>query len=615
MRYQIAPGKYRNIPNITIAMGFLLLLGIAYFVLNRMGYLDFSTNNNKTIVGDAGAAKTVDAEALMKTLPKSKVKAPSVTNDDPSVTIGIWTWQTVDGLIDAVGGMGVSGDHPDACLCQAGIKNTKLVVNNDTSEQIKMLAAGQLQFFTTTGDQSAVDIAGANLLLKASKEMSLVKAIMSGGYSWGEDCFMGPESILKDPNNAKGMLVFVASPYCDWNVIIDWAFDNGIPVNFNESLYDPDAINIVNASDHIEAAQKYGAGTKVKLKNKVTGKSEDYEPSGVGTWTPGDVMAIELRPTVRYKGRDEKLVKIVSTRKYSLMMPHILVGKPSFYNQHKEYMTTLLRCWLRSNERIKNDKEYFRVRVAALASIVFSIEGRGPSFWNHYFEPTNVDEKGRDMGTSLGGSRVNALSDVRALFSTDRGLTLADGLELAKTPFGFTYLSHGKQLQKVMSDRLEYFWPIETVVDTTFINAVTDEVSSPTYAPQVDTSIASNSTASEQTFVNKTFQINFATGSATVLETSSLRELLSLLVRAADTKIIVEGYTDNVGGSEQNLVLSRLRAQSVWDWLKINDPSGVVTNDRLVSISGLGQANPIADNSSSDGKARNRRVVITLKAR
>jgi hypothetical protein len=59
------------------------------------------------------------------------------------VTIGLWTWQTESGIIDAVGGEGTSGDHPDSCLAQAGIKNTRIVVQNDTSEQIKAISLGR----------------------------------------------------------------------------------------------------------------------------------------------------------------------------------------------------------------------------------------------------------------------------------------------------------------------------------------------------------------------------------------------------------------------------------------------------------------------------------------
>src|SRR6185295_1173909 len=143
------------------------------------------------------------------------------------------------------------------------------------------------------------------------------KVIWSGGYSFGEDCLIGPESWKNDPQLARGSVVVTAVPYCDWNVTVDWASDNQIPVNPDEAIYDPDAINFVNAVDHIEAAQKYVQNAKVKLKNKKTGKDEERQIDAVATWTPGDVAAAKDRPTVDYKGRSEKLQKIVSTKEYS----------------------------------------------------------------------------------------------------------------------------------------------------------------------------------------------------------------------------------------------------------------------------------------------------------
>src|SRR5581483_10951690 len=198
----------------------LLMLGLVYTGLKQLGVL----NKLNPTASDKSTAVVPDKrekleEISVAALPPSAVKAPERTTDNPEVTIGIWTWQTVSGIIDAVGGPGKSGDHTDSCLCQAGITNTRLVVQNDTSEQIKALAAGQMQLVTTTGDQAAVDIAGANKLLRGNK----AKVIWSGGYSFGEDCLIGPESWKRDPQLARGALVVTAVPYCDWNVTVNWA--------------------------------------------------------------------------------------------------------------------------------------------------------------------------------------------------------------------------------------------------------------------------------------------------------------------------------------------------------------------------------------------------------
>lgn len=589
-RVQLGPGA--------VILVLLLMAGLVYTGLKQLGVLDkltATTDDRKAMVPEK---REKLEEISLASLPPSSVKAPERTSDNPDVTIGLWTWQTESGIIDAVGGPGKSGDHTDSCLCQAGITNTKLVVQNDTSEQIKALAAGQMQLVTTTGDQSAVDIAGANKLLRGNK----AKVIWSSGYSFGEDCLIGPESWKKDPQASRGSIVVTAVPYCDWNVTVNWAADNQIPVNPDEQVYDPDAINFVNATDHIEAAQKYVQNAKVSLRNRATGKSEEHQIDAVATWTPGDVMAVKGRSTVNYKGRGENVQKIVSTKEYSYMMPNILFGNEDWLDKHRDYVKTLLRCIARSNERIRTDEAYFRDRVAALNALVFNMEGKGPNFWNTYFKGQVED------GVPLGGSRVNNIAEVRHLFGLDRNQPLDRSI------FGISYNDHGKRLQKLLPERLPTITPVQQVVDLSFINDITDEQSTaPVYQAKYDGNAGGGGTV-----VKANYQINFDSGSAKVKpsELQTLQEIRSLLIRATDTKVVVEGHTDNVGDQGTNLRLSQERAKSVWQWLKDSDPSGINIGDkRLEGIEGYGSYRPLPNNQNRNEaeKAANRRVVIILK--
>jgi OmpA-OmpF porin, OOP family len=578
----------------------LVMAGLVFAGLKQLGMLDGLMAKLNPDTGSKGSVILESREKLedisVASLPASAVKAPEKTSDNPEVTIGIWTWQTVSGLIDAVGGPGKSGDYPNSCLCQAGITNTKLVVENDTSKQVEALATDRMQFVTTTGDQAAVDIAGANKLLRGNK----AKVVWSSGYSFGEDCLMGPESWKRDPQLARGSVVVTAVPYCDWNVTVNWAVDNQIPVNPDEQVYDPDAINFVNATDHIEAAQKYAANAKVSLRNRTTGKSEERQLDAVATWTPGDVMAVKARSTVEYKGKSEKLQKIVSTKEYSYMMPNILFGNEDWLNKHRDYVKTLLRCIARSNERIKTDENYFRDRVSALNALVFNMEGMGPSFWNTYF-------KGQvENGVPLGGSRVNNIAEVRHLF----GLDSKEPFE--RSIFAITYNDHGKRLQKLLPDRLPTITPVNQVIDLSFIREITDEQSTTGVYQAKD--VGQN----QGTVVKANYQITFDSGSAKVkpTEINTLQDIRSLLIRATDTKVIVEGHTDNVGDDATNLRLSKARAQAVWDWLKASDPSGININDkRLENVEGYGPYRPMPgnQNKTDEEKAANRRVVIILK--
>jgi outer membrane protein OmpA-like peptidoglycan-associated protein len=77
---------------------------------------------------------------------------------------------------------------------------------------------------------------------------------------------------------------------------------------------------------------------------------------------------------------------------------------------------------------------------------------------------------------------------------------------------------------------------------------------------------------------------------------------------ASDKRILVAGYTDNVGNPNRNLKLSTARAEAVRDWLI--DASGIPATQ--FAIQGYGDTRPIASNATPAGRARNRRVEITL---
>jgi OmpA-OmpF porin, OOP family len=586
--YQLGPGF--------IILALAIILGLLYVAFSQFGIWEKLRPKTDVTKTEQTIERTEDIKR--ENLPVTDVKPPTPTKDDPEVTIGIWTWQAQSALIDVVGGTGKSGDHPDSLLYQAGIKNTRLIVENDTSKQVEGLASNNIQIVTTTGDQSAVDIAGANKLLRGPK----AKVIWSGGYSSGEDCLMGPESWKKDPQNARGSLVVTAVPYCDFNVVVNWAADNKIPLNPDEKVYNPDAINFVNATDHIEASQKFISNAKVSLQNVKTKQTETREIDAVATWTPGDVMAVQGRSTVNYKGKSEKLQKIISTEQYSAMMPNILFTSEDFIKKHPEYIETLLRCLARAGAKIKGDPNYFKTRVAALNAQVFNMEGKGPSFWAKYFDI--VEEN----GVKLGGSRVNDIADNRHLFGVGGSKSLAESV------FGISYNEHGKRLQKLLPERMPNFTPVEQVVDLTFIKKMSDEIG------EVKAETGSTTqTSAENTVVKANFDITFDSGSSEIKpsEIAKLNEIRSLLIRASNTKIIVEGHTDNAGDSAKNIELSKARAQSVWTWLKASDDTRININDqRIISVDGYGSMNPIAgskETQTNEERAKNRRVTIILK--
>jgi outer membrane protein OmpA-like peptidoglycan-associated protein len=72
-------------------------------------------------------------------------------------------------------------------------------------------------------------------------------------------------------------------------------------------------------------------------------------------------------------------------------------------------------------------------------------------------------------------------------------------------------------------------------------------------------------------------------------------------------KVRVVGYTDNTGTKEHNSQLSKQRAEAVRDYLV----STGVDSKKMDAI-GAADANPVADNGTKEGQAKNRRVEIEV---
>jgi outer membrane protein OmpA-like peptidoglycan-associated protein len=103
--------------------------------------------------------------------------------------------------------------------------------------------------------------------------------------------------------------------------------------------------------------------------------------------------------------------------------------------------------------------------------------------------------------------------------------------------------------------------------------------------------------------------VQFATGAATL--NASAREALArfsgIVGVYPSLRFKVEGHTDSTGSAETNRILSRHRATTVRDYL-----IGQGVDAGSISIEGLGPDQPVADNATSEGRARNRRVEIIL---
>jgi outer membrane protein OmpA-like peptidoglycan-associated protein len=103
--------------------------------------------------------------------------------------------------------------------------------------------------------------------------------------------------------------------------------------------------------------------------------------------------------------------------------------------------------------------------------------------------------------------------------------------------------------------------------------------------------------------------VQFDTNSATLRpdSTPTLNKALAVILKRPNSHWIVAGHTDSQGSEELNQKLSEARAAAVVAWLESNG----VDQGRL-QARGYGAARPVADNSTEQGRAQNRRVELVL---
>ena len=102
-------------------------------------------------------------------------------------------------------------------------------------------------------------------------------------------------------------------------------------------------------------------------------------------------------------------------------------------------------------------------------------------------------------------------------------------------------------------------------------------------------------------------KIFFETGSDKLKSASKtqLDDLSDILKKYPEAKLSIEGHTDNTGDAQKNMVLSQKRCESVKNYLA----SKGIDPERM-KATGYGDTRPVADNKTSEGRAKNRRVEL-----
>lgn len=125
------------------------------------------------------------------------------------------------------------------------------------------------------------------------------------------------------------------------------------------------------------------------------------------------------------------------------------------------------------------------------------------------------------------------------------------------------------------------------------------------------TEVSKKEGAEKETIATKRVSINFRSGEHQLDENAKYiidKEFVEIAKAFANSRIRIEGNTDDVGAKNANVALSQKRAEAVRDYL-VNEHG--MPKNRFIVI-GNGPDNPVAPNSSETGKAKNRRTDFEL---
>ena len=88
---------------------------------------------------------------------------------------------------------------------------------------------------------------------------------------------------------------------------------------------------------------------------------------------------------------------------------------------------------------------------------------------------------------------------------------------------------------------------------------------------------------------------------------TELQQLILFILENPTVSIEIGGHTDSIGEDESNLILSENRAKTVYDYLILNK-----IPLKNLSFKGYGEAQPLSDNSTEQGRKNNRRTAFKI---
>ena len=601
-------GKILRTTKLTTFSELLIVLGSVGAILTAVYFI---SPGLKTAVSKQLNGIELNTSDVNNVTNAEKIAIPSkeVSSDvasKPVLRIAGYAWNAESGIIVANGGPKTT----KGSLMEKNGVNLEIIRQDWLSElrnmQMKFIEEFDSGTAFPTSDKSAAAVMimgdGAPFYIssvqksldeKYGKDKYHLQVFGAIGMSYGEDKLIGPPSWKSNPKSMNGSVISAVLGDGDWVTTVNYCFANGLKVNPDPTTYDADAVNIYPSEndDYMKSAEELiksqTAGFTVSLKEvkegKLTGKSVNKKIDGCATWTPGDKTVFD-----KLNG----FVDIVSTKEFNNQMPCVIIGVKEWAAKNPEVFSNVFKSTLMASNQMKNYEDW-KVRASEAVADTYKIET--PEYWYKMFKGEQGTKNG--LTYNMGGSKVFNYADAMQYFG------LSDGVNRYKAvynqvgsyltelnPFGFN-----ENVGKVSS--------YDDAVNLFYLKNIND----------IESSAADKSDYSgkaTEVMASGEWQINFNSGSAQVQSNSSkdLEKIYNLLIQAENSKLTIVGHTDNAGNPDSNISLSKNRAQAVVDYLTQKG----IPSTRFQLIDGKGQNEPISDNNSVNGKAKNRRVVVTF---
>lgn len=214
-------------------------------------------------------------------------------------------------------------------------------------------------------------------------------------------------------------------------------------------------------------------------------------------------------------------------------------------------------------------------------------------------------------------SKAAVLARLRELYGADQ---IVDQIGVGSVSMPANWSGH---IQKLINPHLKWIKHGQLKIDGNNVS-VRGEVANETQRQQIASDIASYLNPSytvtnglrvnvakqgmlDTTLAGRIIEFDIGKASITASGQGILDEMATVLQKLKSNRVELTGHTDNVGLRESNLILSQARAEAVRTYLTQKG----ISPDR-VTASGQGPDQPLANNNSPEGRARNRRIEFKI---